>query len=153
MKTIASNKLMENLIKWFKKNNIILLRISIGIIFFWFGFLKYFHGLSPAEKIAIRTIDDLTFHLLSEKIIIYGLATWEVMIGIGMLFNLFMKFTLLILLLHMLGTFTPLFLYTHEIFTVFPIALTLEGQYIIKNIVIIASAIVIAVYYYFNDNK
>lgn len=116
-------------------------------------FLKYFHGLSPAEEIAIRTIDDLTFHLLPEKIIIYGLATWEVMIGIGMLFNLFMKFTLVILLLHMLGTFTPLFLYTNEIFTVFPIALTLEGQYIVKNIVIIAAALIIGINYYYKEKK
>lgn len=145
--------LKHSLINWLNKNNITLLRVSIGIIFFWFGFLKYFHGLSPAEEIAIRTIDDLTFHLLPEKIIIYGLATWEVMIGIGMLFNLFMKFTLVILLLHMLGTFTPLFLYTNEIFTVFPIALTLEGQYIVKNIVIIAAALIIGINYYYKEKK
>jgi len=144
---------LQKFVNWLNKNNITILRISIGIVFFWFGFLKYFEGLSPAENFAIRTISDLTLHLIPNKIIIYGLATWEVMIGLGMLFNLFMKFTLIIFFVHMIGTFTPLFLYTNEIYTIFPIALTLEGQYIIKNIVLIAGAIIIACNYYVDRNK
>jgi len=148
-----NKNIRSKIINWLNTNKIAFLRISIGIIFFWFGFLKYFSGLSPAEKFAIRTIDDLTFHLLPEKIIIYGLATWEVLIGLGMLFNLFMKFTLIILFLHMIGTFTPLFLYTNEIFTVFPIALKLEGQYIIKNLIIISAGIVIGCYYYVESKE
>lgn len=128
---------------WMAKNGIMLLRISIGIVFFWYGFIKFFEGLSPAEDIAIRTIDTLTFHLLPEKVIIYGLAAWEVLIGIGLIFNIFMRATLLLLFLQMLGTFTPLFLFPSEIFYVFPVSLTLEGQYIVKNITIISGAIVL----------
>ena len=128
---------------WMSRNGLTFLRISIGIIFFWFGVLKYFEGFSPAEGIAIRTIDTLTFHLLPEKIIIVGLATWEVLIGIGLLLNVFMRETLLLLFLQMIGTFAPLFLFSSEVFHVFPVALTLEGQYIVKNIVLISAGIVL----------
>lgn len=128
---------------WMAKNGLMLLRISIGIIFFWFGFLKFFEGLSPAEDLAIRTIDTLTFHLLPVKVIIYGLAAWEVLIGLGMIINRFMRATLLLLFLQMLGTFTPLFLFPSEVFHVFPVSLTLEGQYIVKNIIIISGALVL----------
>jgi len=122
---------------------LMLLRISIGIVFFWFGILKYFEGLSPAEGIAVETIEVLTFHLIPEKIILYGLATWEVAIGIGLIFKLFMRETLLLLFLQMIGTFTPLFIFPGEVFHVFPISLTLEGQYIVKNIVIVSAGIVL----------
>ncbi len=128
---------------WMAKNGLLLLRMSIGIIFFWFGILKYFEGLSPAEGLAIKTIDTLTFNLLPEKLIIYGLATWEVLIGIGLIFNIFLRETLLLLFLQMLGTFAPLFLFTPEVFHVFPVSLTLEGQYIVKNIILISSGIVL----------
>ena len=130
-------------IKWMAKHGLFLLRISIGIIFLWFGALKYFEGMSPAEDIAIKTISTLSFNLIPTKIIIYGLATWEVLIGIGLLFNLFMRETLLLLYLQMLGTFSPIFLFPGEVFHIFPISLTLEGQYIVKNIVIISAGIVL----------
>lgn len=130
-------------IKWMAKHGLFLLRISIGIIFLWFGALKYFEGMSPAEDLAIKTISTLSFNLIPTKIIIYGLATWEVLIGIGLLFNLFMRETLLLLYLQMLGTFSPIFLFPGEVFHIFPISLTLEGQYIVKNIVIISAGIVL----------
>lgn len=128
---------------WMSKNGLTFLRISIGIVFFWFGVLKFFEGLSPAEGIAIRTIDTLTFHLLPERVIVVGLAAWEVLIGIGLLLNVFMRETLLLLFLQMIGTFTPLFLFPSDVFHVFPIALTLEGQYIVKNIVLISAGMVL----------
>ena len=130
-------------IKWMAKHGLFLLRISIGVIFLWFGALKYFEGMSPAEDLAIKTISTLSFNLIPTKIIIYGLATWEVLIGIGLLFNLFMRETLLLLYLQMLGTFSPIFLFSGEVFHIFPISLALEGQYIVKNIVIISAGIVL----------
>ncbi len=136
-------KIDKSITMWMSRNGIFFLRISVGIVFFWFGILKYFEGLSPAEGIAIKTIDELTFHTLPQKAIIFGLATWEVLIGLGLLLNIFLRETLLLLFLQMLGTFTPLFLFPSEIFRVFPIALTLEGQYIVKNIVLISAGIVL----------
>jgi uncharacterized membrane protein YkgB len=129
--------------RWMASKGLVLLRISIGIIFFWFGILKFFEGMSPAEDIAVRTIETLSFHLLSKKAILYTLATWEVLIGIGLLLNIFMRETLLLLYLQMLGTFSPLFLFPGDVFHVFPYSLTLEGQYIVKNLVVVSAGIVL----------
>lgn len=128
---------------WMADNGILLLRLSIGIIFLWYGLLKFFTGISPAESLAINTIDALTFGLLSPKVIIISLATLETLIGLGLLFNLFLRETLLLLYLQMIGTFTPVFLFPGEVFTEFPYALTLEGQYIFKNLVVVSAGIVI----------
>lgn len=129
--------------RWMSAKGLVLLRLSIGIVFFWFGFLKYFEGLSPAEDIAVRTVSTMSFGLLGDKLILYGLATWEVMIGIGLIFKIFMRVTLFLLYLQMLGTFMPIFLFPEEVFHLFPISFTLEGQYIIKNIVLLSAGIVI----------
>jgi len=51
---------------------LVMLRLSIGIVFFWFGFLKYFKGLSPAEDIAVRTISTMTFGLIGDKVLVKG---------------------------------------------------------------------------------
>lgn len=133
----------EALTRWMAKYGVFLLRISVGIVFFWFGVLKYFPGLSPATDLATKTIDTLTFGIISGSLALYILATLEVAIGIGLIFGVFLREVLLLLLFQMLGTITPLFLFTSEAFTQIPYAPTLEGQYIIKNIVIVSAGIVI----------
>lgn len=120
-----------------------MLRLSVGIVFFWFGILKFIPGLSPAQDLAIRTIDLLSFGLVPGNISIHVLAAWEVIIGIGLLSGVYMRTTLLLLFLQMLGTMTPIFLFPAEVFTEIPYAPTLEGQYIIKNLVIISAGIVL----------
>lgn len=129
--------------RWMDKNGLFLLRISMGIVFVWFGVLKFFPDISAAQDLAIRTIELLTFGLVPELFIINGLALWEVLIGVGLISGKFMKATLLLLFLQMIGTFTPIFLFPSEVFNHIPYAPTLEGQYIIKNIVIISAAIVL----------
>ena len=128
---------------WMNRYGLLLLRISVGIVFVWFGILKFFPGVSAAQDLAIRTIELLTFGLVPEALIINGLALWEVIIGIGLISGKFMRETLLLLFLQMIGTFTPIFLFPGEVFNHIPYAPTLEGQYIIKNIVIISAAIVL----------
>lgn len=129
--------------EWMARNGLILLRVSVGIVFLWFGFLKFFPGLSPAQDLAVQTIGILTFGLLSSKTAIIILAAWECLIGVGLLFGLFMRGTLLLLFLQMMGTITPLFFFPNEAFTIIPYAPTLEGQYIIKNLVLISAGIVL----------
>ena len=128
---------------WMARSGIMLLRVSLGIVFFWFGALKFFPGLSPAQDLATRTIEILTFGLMPPKVSILVLATWEGLIGLGLLLGLFMRATLLLLFLQMLGTMAPLFFFPHEVFTRIPSAPTLEGQYIIKNIVLISAGLII----------
>lgn len=124
-------------------HGITILRISLGIIFFWFGVLKFFPNASPAEELAGRTIETLTAGLVPQATALPILAAWEVAIGVGLFLGRWMRAVLLLLFVQMLGTITPLFLFPSETFTIFPIAPTLEGQYIIKNIVIVSAAIVL----------
>lgn len=71
------------------------------------------------------------------------LAGWECLIGIGLLTGRLLRATLLLLAVQMVGTMTPLVLFPGETFTQFPFAPTLEGQYIIKNLVLIGAAMVV----------
>jgi uncharacterized membrane protein YphA (DoxX/SURF4 family) len=124
-------------------NAIKFLRISLGIIFFWFGFLKFFHGVSSAESIATKTISVLTFGLIEPSVSLIILAVWETLIGLGLLFNKFLREILFLLFLQMLGTITPLFFFPAETFKIFPFVPTLEGQYIIKNLILISAGLAI----------
>ncbi|HRQ39885.1 MAG TPA: DoxX family protein [Chloroflexota bacterium] len=133
----------STLTEWMARHGIRLLRFSLGVVFFWFGVLKFFPGLSPAQSLAGDTMSALSFGVLSPDTAVIILAVWECLIGLGLITGYFLRATLALLWLQMIGTVTPLFLYPELCFTVFPIAPTLEGQYIIKNMVLIAAGIVI----------
>ena len=124
-------------------NGLRLLRISLGVVFLWFGFLKFFPGLSPASDLAARTISVLSFDTVPAEVSVPLLAAWECVIGVGLILGIFMRATLLLLALQMAGTLTPLLFFPGEVFTRVPYAPTLEGQYIIKNAVLISAAIVL----------
>jgi len=141
--TQSFDRLDTSLTGWMARNGIVLLRLSLGIIFLWFGFLKFFPGLSPAQSLAGETMSALTFGLLSPQTAVLLLAVWECLIGIGLLFGLFLRATLFLLWLQMLGTITPLFLFPEICFVSVPFVPTLEGQYIIKNLVLISAGLVI----------
>ena len=122
---------------------LLLLRVSLCIVFFWFGVLKFFPGMSPAQDLAIRTIGILTFGAIPPATALLLLATWECVVGLGLIFGLFMRATLLLLFLQMIGTMTPLVFFPYEVFTRIPFAPTMEGQYIIKNIVLVSAGLVL----------
>lgn len=128
---------------WMARYGIVLLRASLGVVFLWFGALKFFPGISPAEDLAVRTIDRLTLGMLPADAALWLLASLESLIGLGLIFGVFMRVTLLLLFAQMIGTVTPVFFFPQEVFTVIPYAPTLEGQYIIKNLVIVSAALVI----------
>lgn len=128
---------------WMARYGVLLLRISVGIVFFWFGFLKFFPDASPAQDLAARTIATLTFGLVQPNISVPILALWETLVGLGLITGRYMRVILALLALQMLGTITPLFLFPQETFRTFPLVPTLEGQYIIKNMVLVSAAIVI----------
>src|SRR3990170_4118683 len=137
------NRIDKRLTNWMASYGILVLRISLGLVFFWFGILKFFPGLSPAQDLAARTIAIITFGSIPTAISVLLLAVWECLIGLGLIFGVFMRATLLLLFLQMLGTITPIFFFPQEVFTRIPYAPTLEGQYIIKNMVLISAGLVI----------
>lgn len=128
---------------WMARHGIGLTRLALGVVFLWFGALKLIPGWSPAEELASRTIQRLTFEVIAPGTALIILALWEMLIGLCLLTGRFLRVTLLLLWVQMLGTLTPLVLFPGETFRVIPFAPTLEGQYIIKNLVLIAAGIVV----------
>mgnify|MGYP001251381681 CR=1 FL=1 len=124
--------------RWMARTGIVLLRISIGVVFFWFGALKLFPDASPASDL-IRT--SITF--LPSDVFIPFLGVWEMIIGAGFVTGRFLRLTILLMMLQMGGAASPLVLNPDAVWRSFPFELTLEGQYIIKNLVLISAALVI----------
>lgn len=120
-----------------------LIRLSLGIIFLWYGLLKFFPSLSPAEELATRTIDILFFGLITPSVSIKLLAILEVGIGLGFIFGIYTRYVVFVFLGHMICTFAPLFILPELSFTQAPYAFTLVGQYIVKNVVFILAGILI----------
>lgn len=143
MPPVRLNAIDTRITRWMARYGITLLRISLGVIFLWFGGLKFFPGLSPAQDLAARTIEVLSFGIVTPAVSIPALAAWECLIGIGLLSGWYLRATLFLLAAQMLGTLTPLVLFPSEVFTRIPFAPTLEGQYIIKNAVLVSAALVI----------
>ena len=129
--------------RWMARHGVVVLRVALGVVFLWFGVLKFFPGLSPAQELASKTISLLTLGLVPEGVGLALLAVLECLIGLGLISGKFVRLTLLLLAFQMVGAASPLLLFPGEAFTRFPLAPTLEGQYIIKNIVFVSAGLVI----------
>lgn len=128
---------------WMARRGITLMRWSLGVVFLWFGALKLVPGLSPAEGLAAETILALSGGVVGPSVSVPVLGVWESLIGLGLLTGRALRVTLFLLFAQMAGTVTPVFLFPHEVFTRIPLVPTMEGQYIIKNLVLVSAAIVI----------
>lgn len=117
---------------------LLLMRIALGIIFFWFGALKLVPNLSPAEDLVRNSVP-----FVNPDLFLPVLAIWEMLIGLGLITGQFMRVTLLLLFLQMPGTALPIVTLPEAVFTRFPFGLTIEGQYIVKNLTLITAAIVL----------
>ncbi|HEY5573858.1 MAG TPA: DoxX family membrane protein, partial [Anaerolineales bacterium] len=89
------------IVRWLARYSLPFLRIGMGIVFLWFGALKFFPDLSPATDLAVRTIDDLTFGLIPENVSLILLASLETAIGLGFLTGRYMRLTLGLLVFQM----------------------------------------------------
>lgn len=122
------------------------IRISFGIIFIWFGILKPF-DVSSAESLLKATVVWLPFGTPEFWLVVIG--WWEVAIGLTFLFSRTTKISIALLFLQMFGTFMPLFFLPEVTFQNGNILTpSLEGQYIIKNVMIISAALVLGGRYY-----
>lgn len=125
-----------------QKLGIYALRLSLGIIFFWFGLLKVV-GLSPAADLVKATVEWMPLFGPGFWLVVIGF--WEMAIGVTFLIKKTIRIAILLLFLQMSGTFMPLFILPEITFQTgyLSFAPTLEGQYIIKNLLIISAALVI----------
>ncbi|WP_263786792.1 DoxX family protein [Salinibacter grassmerensis] len=122
---------------WMQRNGLFVLRFGLAAVFIWYGILKPF-GMSPAAELVRRTV-----YFVPPDLFIPILGWWEVAIGVGLLYRPFNRTAIFLLFLQMPGTLLPLVLLPEVCFTHIPWGLTLEGQYIVKNAVLIGAALVV----------
>ncbi|MEN9929704.1 MAG: hypothetical protein RLZZ231_1625 [Bacteroidota bacterium] len=137
MKLLQNNTAYITFINYINGHSICMLRIALAIVYIWFGGLKII-GTSPAEVLVTETV-----FWWKPEFFIPILGICEVLIGLGLLIKKLIPFTILLLLMHMMVTFFPVFILKKTCFDLFPVVPTLVGQYIIKNIVLITGALVV----------
>lgn len=140
---LAARHAEQWIVRRMAHSGLIATRIALGIIFLWFGLIKFLPVVAPIDLLAEKTLSILTFHLFRPETCLHLLAAFECVIGFGMLTGRFLRLTVALLFLQMLGTFTPLVLLHRETWIHFPLMPTFEGQYIIKNIVLISAGIIV----------
>lgn len=139
-------KIDQQIARWMKRWSTPALRFSFGVIFIWFGILKPL-GMSSAEGLLKATV--VWLPVGSPEFWLNVIGWWEVLIGVTFLFSRTTKIAIALLFLQMFGTFMPLVVLPEvtfqngNIFTP-----SLEGQYIIKNIMILSAAMVLGGKYY-----
>jgi putative oxidoreductase len=138
------DKLDTSINKWLVANSINILRFSMGAVFFGFGILKFFSGISPIESLATRTTTALTLGAFAGHNAMIFVAALECLIGLCFLSGMFLRVGVWLLAIQMLGAMSPLLLYPSELFPGPLHSPTLEAQYIIKDIILIAAGMVIA---------
>jgi putative oxidoreductase len=127
---------------WLAAHSVTALRISLGLIILGFGALKYFPGASPAEPLVMRTVDALTFGLVSGTPAVVATAVVETLIGLTLITGVWLRVGLVALAGTLLGWMSPLLLFPGDLF---PGGLpTLEAQYVLKDLVLGAAAAVVA---------
>lgn len=122
-----------------------LLRISLGVIFLGFGVLKFFPDVSPAEDLAQATMSRLTLGIVPESVGIYLVALLETAIGLSLVTGKFQRIGIALLAMAMVGVLSPIIFFPGELFAGPSNAPTLEGQYVIKDLVLLTSSMVVAV--------
>lgn len=139
--TLFNNKRINDIdlriATWMNKYGRLFLRYSLAVIFIWFGALKPL-GMSPATDLVTQTV-----YWIPANIFLPILGWWEVAIGVCLIFRPLIRAAIFLLFVQMIGTVMPLFVLPDVCFTSIPFGLTLEGQYIVKNLIIISSALVI----------
>jgi putative oxidoreductase len=130
----------QRLTEWLARYSIVILRVSLGLVFLGFGALK-FAGISPAEGLAIRTVEKLTLGFVSGDVALFVTATAECFIGITLVSGKLLRPGLVVLGVSMVGILSPVVLFFGDLF---PGAPTLEGQYVLKDIVLVAAGLVVA---------
>jgi len=125
------------------RHSITALRVTVGAVFLGFGMLKFFPGVSPAQDLSIKTIDLLTFGLVPWRAGLVVIATLECFIGICLLANRWMRLAVWLLAVEFIGILAPLVLLPGRLFSGPHDAPTLEGQYVLKDIILVAAGMAI----------
>lgn len=137
----ARTTVSQRVAAWLADHSVVGLRISLGLVFLTFGALKFIPGASPAQDLAIRTVDTLSLGLVSGQAALLLTAVAETVIGLTLVTGRFVRVGLAVLAASMVGIMSPLVLFFSELV---PGAPTLAAQYVFKDIVLVAAGLVVA---------
>lgn len=126
---------------WLNTHSITVLRVSLGLVFLGFGVLKFVPGLSPAEDLAVATVDRLTLGIVSGQAALLLTATMETVIGLTLVTGRLVRVGLVVLAGALVGIMSPLVLFPSDLFGGGP---TIVAQYVVKDVVLIAGGLVVA---------
>lgn len=126
------------LIELLRKYSPAILRISLGVVFLWFGALKVV-GLSPVADLLEKTV-----WWLPSSTTVMVLGVLEVAIGLGLTFRIAPRLILLLFTLQMIGTFLTFFVVPGMMFEGNPLKLTVLGEFVVKNLVLLAAGLSVA---------
>lgn len=132
------------LMHWMTEHSMMLMRLSLGLVFLIFGVLKFIPEASPAENLSVRTLEAMTFGLVAGDAARIAIAMMETLVGLSLLSGWFLKAGVVLLALVMMGIMAPLALFPDELFPGPEHYPTLAAQYVIKDIVLGAAGLVVA---------
>lgn len=128
----------ERIIRFMQANGLRLLRIALGIVFVWFGLLKVI-GQTPVYELVGNTV-----YWVDPAWFVPFLGLWEIVVGLGLLFGIALRLTLLFFFMQMIGTFLVLIVKPEVAFQDGNLLLlTVEGEFVVKNLVLLAAGIAV----------
>ena len=131
----------DRMARWLADHSVAILRVSLGLVFLMFGILKFIPGASPAEELAVRTVQTLSFGMLSAQAALLLTAVVETFIAVTLITGRLLRTGLVVMAGALVGILSPLVLFFADLF---PGAPTLEAQYVLKDVVLVAAGLVIA---------
>jgi len=134
--------LLDRVTGLLESHSIDVLRISLGLVFLVFASFKFVSGASPAEDLAIATVDKLTLGVVSGHSALLFTALTETVIGVTLLTGRFVKVGLAVMAMALVGILSPLALFPDQMWS--GNGPTLTGQYVFKDIVLAAAGLVVA---------
>jgi uncharacterized membrane protein YphA (DoxX/SURF4 family) len=140
----ADQRVDAALHRFLRAHSIDILRVALGLVILAFGVLKFFPGVSPAEELSKMTTDKLSFGLVPDHIAIVIIAALETTIGLLLITGRFLRLAVCLLFGQLIGILAPLALFTGRLFAGPHNAPTIEGQYVIKDLIIVAAGFVVA---------
>ena len=133
---------LESTRAWLNRHSIDILRVALGAVFLGFGALKFFPGVSPAEGLAVATVETLTFSVVGGKAALLTTASLESLIGLTLVTGRFVRTGLALLAVALLGILSPVVLFYGQMFP--DGGPTLQAQYVLKDVVLMAAGLVVA---------
>jgi len=138
-----ASRVEQRLARWLTRYSVDVLRVSLGATFLAFGALKFVPGLSPAEPLVVQTLEILTLGLVPEGVGIVVVASLETTIGVLLVTGRWLRVAMVLMVAALAGILSPLVLLPEVMYQSLPGSPTLAGQYVLKDIILAAAALVI----------